>query len=181
MSIIIKNAVEGDIPDLARIHLASKLAAEAGIVDSEFLNAKTIEEYEEKWVGFYADEDSTKALIYDGETAVGFVSFGPLRTPPAGMSKIRPLYSSEIFAIYVEPEYFDKGYGKKLLQYAVTQLKEQKHKSLCLWALDKNKRACGFYEKMGGQRVGKQIVEMGPSKVKEACYGWRNIDEIMNK
>ncbi len=181
MSVHIRSATQADIPDLARIHLASKLAAEAGIVDADFLNAKTQEEYEAKWVKFYADEDSQKALIFKDDIAVGFISFGPLRTAPAGTSKIRPLYSSEIFAIYVHPDHFDQGFGKQLFQYAVTNLKEKKHKSLCLWALDKNKRACGFYDKMGGVRVGKQIVEMGPTKVKEACYGWRNIAEILRK
>jgi len=181
MSVTIRPATQDDIPDLARIHLASKLEAESGIVDAGFLNAKTVEQYEKKWIKFYADEDSSKALIFHDDEAVGFVSYGSLRTAPAGMSKIRPLYSSEIYAIYIKPSFFSQGLGQKLLQYAVAKLIEQKHKSLCLWALDKNKRACGFYEKMGGVRVGKQFVEMGPTKVKEACYGWRNISEILEK
>ncbi len=178
MTILIKPATKYNIPDLARIHLASKLAAETGIIDAAFLTAKTIEEYQEKWVGFLAAEDSQQDLLFSDDEAVGLISYGQLRTAPAGTSKIRPLYSAEIFAIYIHPDHFKKGYGQMLLKHAVTQLKAQKHQSLCLWALDKNKNACGFYEKMGAQRVGKQFVEMGPTKVKEVCYAWRDISVI---
>ena len=177
-SVSIRPATKDDIADLARVHLASKLYAEKGIIDANFLAEKTQAEYEEKWIGFLAAEDSQQDILFEGDQAVGFISYGQLRTAPAGTSKIRPLYSAEIFAIYIHPDFMGQGHGKALLQYAVGKLKEQKHQSLCLWALDKNKPACGFYEKMGAQRVGKQFVEMGPSKVKEVCYAWRDISVI---
>jgi hypothetical protein len=34
---------------------------------------------------------------------------------------------------------------------------------------------------MGGQRVGKKMIEIGPTKAKEMCYGWRYIDIILEK
>lgn len=174
-------ATTAHLSDLARIHLASKIYAEAGIIDADFLAAKTLEEYENKWEDFLQAEGSKTDLLVDGNTVIAFISYGPLRTPPPGTSKIRPLYSAEIFAIYVHPDYMRKGYGEKLLKHAVNQLQAMKHQSLCLWALDKNKQACSFYEKMGGKRVGKHFVEMGPTKVKEVCYGWREISVIAEK
>jgi ribosomal protein S18 acetylase RimI-like enzyme len=77
------------------------------------------------------------------------------------------------------PEYFRQGVGTALIQKAVAALKEQQHQSMCLWVLDKNKRGCNFYEAMGGQRVGKKMIEIGPTKAKEVCYGWRDIDVIL--
>ncbi len=177
----IRQATQNDIPDLAHIHLASKLAAESGIIDQAFLDAKTVEQYKEKWVTFFEMDDSTQLILSVDSQSAGFISFGQLRNPPAGMSKIRPLYSSEIYAIYVHPDYFRQGVGKALLSEAVKNLQELKHQSLCLWALDKNKRGCGFYEAMGGQRVGKKMTEFGPSRAKEVCYAWRNIKEILDK
>ena len=183
MSLEIREATEADIPDLARIHLASKLAAEIGIINSVFLESKTQSEYEEKWKCFLADEDSQKYIGFVDGKVIGLISFGPLRTPPPGISKIRPQYTSEIFAIYVDPEHFKQGYGKALLKFAVERLKEQKHHSLCLWALKDNKRACGFYDELGGQRIGKRVIEFGEGKLttkaKEVCYGWRDIDVIL--
>jgi len=178
MSLEIRQATEADISELARIHLSSKRAAETGIIDQAFLDAKSQEEYEQKWVGFLASEDSQKYLGFLDDEPVGFISFGQLRTPPPGTSKIRPLYSSEIFAIYIDPDYFKRGYGASLLRFAVGELQKQKHQSLCLWALKDNKRACGFYDAMGGQRIGKKIVEFGPTKAKEVCYGWRDLSLI---
>ena len=49
-----------------------------------------------------------------------------------------------------------------------------KHKSMCLWVLEKNERAVSFYKKLGGERCGKKEIEIGKSKVKEVCFGWRN-------
>ena len=177
----IREATKDDIPELARLHLASKLAAETGVINQAYLDGFTQDEFEQKWVGFLDAEDSQQYLIFKKDKSIGLISFGQLRTPPAGMSKIRPLYSSEIYAIYVHPDYFKQGAGQALLRFAVSKLKEQKHQSMCLWALDKNKRACGFYEAMGGKRVGKQMVEFGPTKAKEACYAWRDISEILDK
>ena len=51
---------------------------------------------------------------------------------------------------------------------------------MCLWVLDKNKRGCSFYEAIGGKRVGKKMVEIGPNKLKEVCYGWRDINKIID-
>lgn len=181
MFIEIRKTTIDDAPLLASLHLASKKVAEKDIVDRNYLEGLTTEDYIQKWQGWFAADDSDTLAAVEGEKIIGLVSFGPLRTPPAGTSKIRPLYSSEIFAIYVHPDYFQKGAGKALLKAAVEDLINNKHTSLCLWALAKNKRACSFYEAMGGQRVGKMMVEMGPSKVKESCFGWRNIKDILEK
>jgi GNAT superfamily N-acetyltransferase len=171
-------ATTAHLADLAQIHLASKIYAESGIIDADFLAAKTQEEYENKWASFLATDDSRTDLLLADDTALGFISYGQLRTPPPGTSKIRPLYSSEIFAIYVHPDHMHQGQGVKLLKHAADELKTMKHHSLCLWALEKNKQACSFYEKMEGKRIGKHFVEMGPTKVKEVCYGWRDISAI---
>ena len=176
MSIVV--ATQAHVSDLARVHLASKLAAETGLVDPEYLTTFTQEGYEEKWREWVDGEDSYTFMAYEADMPVGFISFGKLRTPPPGTSKIRPLYSSEVYAVYVHPDCFQKGHGKALLQHAVETLRENNHKSLCLWAIDKNKRACDFYAAMKGERIGKQVVEMGRSRVKELCYGWRDISVI---
>lgn len=179
MTFTIHPATSDDIADLAYIHVASKKLAEKHIVNQAYLDSFRQEDFEEKWRGFLATEDSQQDLIYKGDNAVGFISYGHLRTAPAGTSKIRPLYSAEIFAIYVHPDHIGQGYGKALLHHAVVRLKEQNHKSLCLWVLEKNKRARAFYEAFGGQRIGKHFVEMGPTKVKELCYGWRDISDMI--
>jgi len=179
MSVEIREATEADIPDIAAIHVAGWHGAYGGIVDQGYIDSKTVESRIQDWQE-WLNEDSSKHLIaFYHDQPVGFVGYGALRTAPPGTSKIRPLYSSEIYGLYLVPDVFRKGIGTSLMQEAVKNLKEQKHQSMCLWVLDKNKRACSFYEFMGGQRVGKKMIEFGPTKAKEVCYGWRDIDGVL--
>lgn len=181
MSIAIREATTEDIPDIATIHLASKQAAYKGIVDQDFLDAKTQEQYEAKWKNWLSEEGIDVSIIYDGDTPQGFISYGRMQTPPPGTSKIRPQYTAEIFAIHIHPDYWRQGIGQKLIQSTAQKLKDDKHQSLCLWVLAKNERATKFYDYLGGKRLGKRMIEVGNSKVKEICYGWRNISEILDK
>lgn len=181
MSLTIRQATEADIPDIAKIHVAGWQGAYGGIVDQGYLDDFTVEMRIPKWKERFDSGESNALIAYIDNKAVGFVDFGPLRTPPAGMSKIRPLYSSEIYALYLMPECFRQGIGTSLMKASVEKLKEQKHQSLCLWVLKDNKRSCAFYDAMGGQRVGKKMIEIGPTKAKEVCYGWRDIGGILNR
>lgn len=177
MIINIQPATINDIPNLAFIHWKSKIVAEENIIPNDFLTALTHEEYIKKWQEWFVNGSQTLIAKDEKNNAVGFCSFGDLRTPPPGTSKIRPLYSNEIYAIYVLPNYFGNDIGTALFKETADYLVNHKKTSLCLWALEKNKRACGFYNAMGGQRLGKQFVEMGGAKVKEICFGWRNLKE----
>ena len=177
----IRQATQSDIPDIAEIHVAGWQGAYGGIVDQDYIDSKTVENRIETWASIFQKNESDILLAQlDGES-VGFISYGSLRTPPAGMSKIRPLYSSEIYALYLIPNFYRQGVGTALIQEAVMQLKIKKHQSMCLWVLKDNKRGCSFYEAVGGQRVGKKVLEMGRTNVKEVCYAWRDIDEVLKK
>ena len=82
-------------------------------------------------------------MAYDENgTAAGFVNFGKIKTAPPGMSPIRPLYSGEIYALYILPAYWRQGLGTLLIGQAAQELTLMKHKSLCLWVLEKNILAC---------------------------------------
>lgn len=175
----IRVATADDIPDIADIHVAGWQGSYGGIVDQDYLDSMTVEMRIEKWTEHFNTNQTNAIMAYVDDKPAGFADFGALKTAPKGTSKIRPLYSAEIYAIYLKPEFFRAGIGTALLQSAVEKLKIQKHQSLCLWVLDKNKRGCGFYEKMGGQRVGNMMIEIGPNKLKEVCYAWRDINEVL--
>ena len=178
---MIKTATTQDAKILAAIHVASKQKAYAGIVDADFLSAKTVEEYTTNWTSWIKDQDNpiTIAMSYHGEDAVGFVCHGPLRTPPPGTSKIRPAYPVEIYAIHVHPDYWGQGHGRKLMRYAADQIRTDKKNAMCLWVLKDNLNATAFYDHLGGQRIGKRDIDIGPSNVKELCYGWRDLSILL--
>lgn len=178
MVLEIRKATEADIPDIAEIHVAGWQGAYGGIVDQDYLDGFTVDMRIEKWQEHFDNGESQAMIAYLEGKAVGFVDYGPLRTAPAGTSKIRPLYSSEIYALYLKPDYLRQGIGTALIVEAVQALKIQKHQSMCLWVLKDNKRGCAFYDALGGQRVGKMMTEIGTTKAKEVCYAWRDLSLI---
>jgi ribosomal protein S18 acetylase RimI-like enzyme len=179
---IIRPVEDKDVPDLARIHIAGWRAAYGGLVDQAYLGALDQSEKEESWLGILTKNESVTMLARDeAGNAAGFTSYGRLRTPPPGMSPIRPLYSGEIYAIYILPEYWRRGLGRQLMKAAASGLKEMKHSSLCLWVLDGNRQANLFYKALGGQRCGKKDVEIGGKMLPEAAYGWRDSGVLLKQ
>ena len=175
----IREADIQDVQTIAHLHLSGWQGAYGGIVDGAYLDSITLEDKIQQWSDI-VPKDETRSFIAerDGKPA-GFINFGKLMTPPPGTSRLRPLYAREILALYLLPEYYRQGVGKALMQKAVSCILEDGFSSLCLWVLEKNTRGKNFYEAMGGQRIGKQMIEIGGCQHKEICFGWRDIKEIL--
>ena len=175
---MIRKATQDDIPAIASLHIEGWKAAYGGLVDQAYLDSLSVEQRTKDWEGWMESGESDTFVAEEDGNPVGFITTGRTKTPPPGSSPIRPLYSAEIYALYLHPDVWRKGIGTALLKAAARHLKEQKHTSLCLWVMDGNGRAKLFYEKLGGQRVGKKMVEIGPSSLKELCYGWRDTYDL---
>ncbi len=169
-----------DTATLAQIHVRGWQDSYGGLVSQDYLDSLSVEKRAADWQEWLKNPDMN-ALLACSENGIpaGFASFGRLRTPPPGSSPIRPPYSSEIYALYILPEFWRQGLGRKLMNAAAAVLKEKKHKSLCLWVLEKNERANAFYRALGGEKCGKKEVEIGRDKVREACYGWRDTAKLL--
>lgn len=178
MSLDIRQAEEDDAGTIAALHVAGWQGAYGGIVDQAYLDSMSVEEREAQWKEWLPG--NTTLIAYQDEQPTGFISFGQVQTAPPGQSGIRPLYVSEIYALYILPEHFRQGAGRALMHEAASRLLEDKKKSLCLWVLDKNDRGKKFYDALGGQRIGKQMIDIGPTKAKEICYGWRDISVLIS-
>ena len=57
--------------------------------------------------------------------------------------------AGEIVSIYLLEEFWDKGYGRQMMDYAIGELKHMGCHEIVVWVLEKNKRARRFYEKCG--------------------------------
>jgi ribosomal protein S18 acetylase RimI-like enzyme len=167
-------AATADVPDLARIHVEGWRGAYSGLVPQDHLDGLRVEDKKAQWQRWLA-EGTTALIARDGAGApAGFVSFGRLRTPPPGLSPIRPVYSGEIYALYLMPQFWRQGLGRHLMRDGALGLRAMKHKSLCLWVMEGNKRAVAFYKALGGQRCGTKQIEVGGRVLPEIAYGWRD-------
>jgi len=59
--------------------------------------------------------------------------------------------SGEVISIYLLPAFMGKGYGSKLLDAVMSELKNQGFTEVFLWVLEENSIARRFYEKYGFQ------------------------------
>lgn len=181
MALTITPCTPEDAADLAHLHIEGWRSSYSGLVDQAFLDGLDKTAREKDWAGWLAG--GTEALIARGEDGApaGFVAFDRLKTPPPGMSPIRPLYTAEILALYILPAYWRAGLGRQLMAAAASRLREKKHKSLCLWVLEKNTRGVAFYKALGGERCGKKTVEIGGRSLTDLCYGWRDTAILLQK
>lgn len=175
----IRSATEADIPVIARLHVEGWKGAYGGVVDQNYLDSLTVEKRTSDWANWIKDGESQIFIAETNGAAAGFVVTGRTKTPPPGSSPIRPSHSGEIYALYLLPEYWRLGIGTAMLKHGFRTLKERKHSAVCLWVLDANQRAKAFYEKNSGQKIGNKMIEIGPSRLKEVCYGWRDTSVIL--
>ena len=88
----------------------------------------------------------------DGGKVVGFAGYGNAtdkELPDAG----------ELFALYVLPEYYGTGLGRRLTDAALALIGQPK---VALWVLKDNPRAIRFYEKYGFRADGREkTVSLG--------------------
>lgn len=171
---MIRPATIDDVPSIAALHVAGWQGAYGGIVDQAYLDSLSIEQRKADWQKWLASGETTVFIAEKDGRPGGFIAYGRTKTPPPGSSNIRPTHSAEIYGLYLHPDFWRQGMGRALLQAAAVDLRDKKHKSLCLWVLDGNARGKSFYESMGGQRIGKHMITIGPDDLKEICYGWRD-------
>lgn len=67
----------------------------------------------------------------------------------------------EIERIYVRKAYQKKGYGKALMDHAMTLANAQRKKYVWLGVWEKNDNAIGFYENVGFRKIGAHAFFMG--------------------
>lgn len=153
---MIRHATVEDAVAIAKIHVRTWQTAYAEIFPAEFLANLSVEKRTAAWLDLLADNQSTTIVAESDGVIAGWASGGVSRDADAADS-------SELHAIYVLPEYWDKGIGAKLL-LAIDAILSQPL-TTTLWVLRDNERALRFYEKFGFIEDGAQTeLERGSVK-----------------
>jgi GNAT superfamily N-acetyltransferase len=169
---MIRPATLDDAPAIARVHAQSWLETYQGIIPDEVLGSFNLEMRTQRWQTILSEPDPSQAngvLLQDGEV-VGFFSAGPERDKD-------PLYTGELYAIYLLESHQGKGLGKQLFDASVEFLKQQGHTNMLLWALKGNK-TIGFYEHMAGRRIYEKDIRVTPLMLPGVAYGWPELKEL---
>jgi len=142
MRIEIKDATAQDAETISKIYALSWKVAYQGIVPQRYLD----ELQNDFWVSAFQNWINNNLLkvkqIYENGTPVGCIGYGKSRDEKL------PNWG-EVVSIYIHPDYFRKGYGQKILEVALTDMKKDGYQNCYLWVLKENKNARHFYEKNG--------------------------------
>jgi GNAT superfamily N-acetyltransferase len=170
----IRSAHIKDVAAIAKVHVDSWRTTYAELVPADFLACLSYAQRQQQWCQALADSARIR-FIYVAEddrgTVVGFVSGGPERRGD-------PVYTGELYAIYLLASYQGQGIGRQLVQTLVHRLVQAGMTALLLWVLADNP-ARQFYERLGGYPVYAQTVDIGGIPLLEIAYGWREVRALL--
>ena len=132
---MIRPGTADDAAGVARVQVETWQTAYAHALPAEQLEKLSLKEAVERhrrWPPEFVAE-------HDGEI-LGFVGVGKSRDPDT---------DGELFAIYVHPNHWGTGVGRRLIQAGEEELRKLGHEHAILWVLDDNPRARRFYELAG--------------------------------
>ena len=164
---LVREADGRDAHRIAEIHVLSWKRAYAGIVPREELDSLSIDQREEFWNKVLVDPQGRVLASVLGDQMIGWTAFGPSRDKDCDQATV-----FELYAIYILPEYWGKGYGKKLYRAAEDRISQKLVQEIVVWVLEENGPACGFYKALGFRvELGKQkLVTFKAASLSEVRY-----------
>lgn len=140
----IREATINDAVPIALAHITSSQEAYQGILSVKEVTNELIESRSHTWEEFIRSEETRIYVYKDGHTVIGFIQFGKCRDEDLKGEKM-----GEIWAIYVSPPHWRAGVGSELMNEALNEIVRMGFEQVSLWVLKENKRAIGFYQKIG--------------------------------
>lgn len=153
MNYNIRRREKNDCKDIAHVVTIAWNETYKGIVPDEFLKGLYKNEEERVISSFnnFDENDNHQFVLLVNNRIIGFIN--------VGVSEDNDYYSyGEIFALYIINGYKGNGYGKKLLEMGIDELKDMGFNKIVVGCLDGNK-SNEFYKHMGGNFIKTRIFE----------------------
>jgi GNAT superfamily N-acetyltransferase len=142
-AMLLRRAEPEDAMAVAGVHVRSWQVGYRGLLPEEYLDGLRPEEWALRYDFASTDPLKPKTIVAIEEGVVlGFATTMPSRDadlPEHG----------ELCALYVDPEYWGRGFGVELMVAARAQMREMGFDRGVLWALEGNERAERFYRRDG--------------------------------
>jgi ribosomal protein S18 acetylase RimI-like enzyme len=177
----VRSGQRDDAEAIARIHVRAWQLGFAHIFDAGYLASleATIAERAAYWAQYFDSPDTRHRMVVStiGEEVAGFANLGIARlhryydddgtatfasNPDAGRG--------ELYAIYVDPDRWQRGAGGALMAEALDGLKTKGFADAVLWVFEENERARRFYEAHGWRADGRHdLYTRGSTTTSEIC------------
>ena len=171
--IAIRAATPADAPAIGRIHVESSRETYRGLLSDNLLNSVSAVVRAAMWRGALEHERPILLFVAQRPSGdlVGFAGGGSSRTASLP-------HGAEVYAIYVMRTAQRRGCGRRLMAALANALHARGFGSLCLWVLEENAGARGFYERLGGIVVGEKTEADGDREFREVAYGWDSLESL---
>ena len=149
----IRRKTKDDCASVAHVVTVAWNETYKGIVNDDFLNG-LYENEEQRTINSYNkfnENDNHQLVLEVDNKVVGFVNVG---------STDETDYDNcgELYAIYIMSEYKGQGYGKKLFEAGIQELKNMGYDKMVIGCLNGNP-SNEFYKHMGGKLIKARIFE----------------------
>lgn len=172
-AITIRAATPADAPAIGRIHVESWRETYRGLLSDNLLESVSAVVRAAMWRGALEHERPISLFVAQQASGdlIGFVGGGSSRAASLP-------HDAEVYAIYLLRAAQHLGCGRRLMAVLANALQARGFKSLCLWVLEDNAGARGFYERLGGTLVGEKTEVDGDHEFREVAYGWDNLQSL---
>ncbi len=172
----IRRAARDDASAIGRVHVETWQAAYAGLLPDSMLASMSDVRQSAWWSQLLADPAERRGVFVADDRdmgVVGFGSCGPARDLPDALDN-PDLSVGEVYTLYVEPDFQNRGLGRLLLAALFRQLQADRCDIAVLWMLAENPTRF-FYEGLGGEKVGERVDTLAGTEVDEIAYAWRDL------
>ncbi|MDE1880440.1 MAG: GNAT family N-acetyltransferase [Euryarchaeota archaeon] len=162
---------------MARVHVETWKTTYRGIVPDEHLDRLTVESDLRRGFGSWLGAPPPEVAAFVAEArepgVVGFAVGGPNRDEDVK-------FTGELGAIYVLMEHQGQGLGRELVSHVARHLLDQGHTSMLCWVLEAN-TSRGFYERLGGKVVRREVRPAAGTRLPEVAYGWDDLSRLLSR
>lgn len=143
----IRKANLADVKNIAIVKQKVWDTTYRGIYDDELIDNFNYEHEEDTLVKIINNPtDSVYVLVNDEKSIVGFMTIGTPYHPFRD-------YEQELGMLYILKDYQNKGYGKKLLEVALHDVKSNGYNRMLVSCNKYNTASIEFYKHMGGKII----------------------------
>lgn len=167
---LIRLALPPDAPAIAHVQIATWNTTYRGLIADDYIDGLSQAYRETRWRATLNDPAAARCVFVaenDEREIVGFACGGTQRTDVPG-------FDGELYAIYLLTSYQRHGVGEMLTRAVAGCLLQVGFSSMLVWVLAGNSSRA-FYESLGGQLVGEQMLTIGAQTLLEVAYGWPNL------
>lgn len=163
-TVIIRKAVKDDAVSIASIHSNTIKVAYKEIVSLDTLNKVTYNSRLEYFRNVLETKQEETVVAVVRNLVVGFMTFGKARDVDLNNE------CAEVWGIYIDVSYFNKGIGKSLMNWVEDEFSLRGFTRIYLWTLEDNLRATLFYNSLGYRRDGSTKNPMDDQRINVVRY-----------